>query len=294
MFDCLVAGDANVDLLVKGSAELQAGTEKLASDLNLVLGGSSAITAFNLARLGASVSFAGVIGQDSFGRFVEEKLGAAGVDIRALIRTAEGKTGVTIWYSAGKQRAGVTYPGTIALLEASHVSEQLLKSARHLHVGAYFLQSGLHAGAAEVFSRAKGLGLTTSLDCNYDPAERWNSNLKKVLKYTDLFFPNEDEALRLSGKTDAKAAARELASLARTVVVKRGAEGVLVANGSEEFEIPAIAVEVVDTTGAGDSFNAGFLAQFLRGRDIKTSAEAGIQAAARNIQAIGGTAAFEA
>lgn len=293
MFDCLVAGDTNVDLLVEGAAALEPGTEKLASDCNLVLGGSSSITAFNLSRLGTKVAFAGVIGHDLFGNFVEEKLVGAGVDIKFLRRTDTQKTGVTIWYSCHGARAGITYPGTIATLDASDIGDDALKSARHLHVGAYFLLSQFHAGAAKLFARAKALGLTTSVDCNYDPAERWDSNLWAVLEHTDLFFPNEDEARAITRTPNAAAAARALAAVAQAVVVKRGAQGALIATRTREFEVPAIPVEVVDTTGAGDSFNAGFLSRFMRGEDLEACAEAGALAASRNIGKVGGTAAFE-
>lgn len=293
MFDCLVAGDANVDILVDGVIELEPGTEKLASDLNVVLGGSSAITAFNLSRLGATVTFTGVIGHDLFGRFVEDKLRSGGVDLTRLQTTGAAKTGVTIWHSESSRRAGVTYAGTIAMLEAHQLTDPILKSARHLHVGAYFLQTGLHAAAPELFARAKQLGLSTSLDCNYDPAERWDSNLRALLPHVDVFFPNEDEALKITRQTTVEDAAREVATLARTVVVKRGADGVLVSSGSTQFSLSALPAKVVDTTGAGDSFNAGFLAEFLSGHSIEQCAGAGVRAAARSIGAVGGTAAFE-
>ena len=293
LFDCLVAGDANVDLLVEGVVDLEVGTEKLASRLELVLGGSSAITAYNLSSLGASVTFVGVIGQDLFGRFTEEKLRSGGVDIAGLRRTQDANTGMTIWHSRNGKRAGVTYPGTIAMLQAKDIPEDLLKSARHLHVGAYFLQTSLHADAPDLFAQAKKLGLTTSLDCNYDPAGRWDSNLTAVLRHTDLFLPNESEALMITGKPDAAAAAHDLATLARTVVVKRGAHGAYIATDTTGFEVPAIPAKVIDTTGAGDSFNAGFLIEFLKGGNLRSCAEAGVIAGARSVQQVGGTAAFE-
>jgi sugar/nucleoside kinase (ribokinase family) len=293
MFDCLVAGDANVDLLTDGVIALEPRTEKLARGMNLVLGGSSAITAFNLCRLGRKVAFAGVVGQDLLGRFVEEKLAGGGVDIGWLCRSDTEKTGLTIWHSCGGERAGVTYQGTIAMLEAGDISDDMLKSARHFHVGAYFVQSRLHAGAAKLFARAKELGLTTSIDCNYDPAERWDSNLLEVLEHADVFFPNEDEARAITGNSSAAGAARELATRAGCVVVKLGAQGALIATRGREFEVAALPAEVVDTTGAGDSFNAGFLSRFVLGENLEACAEAGVLAAARSVGQVGGTAAFE-
>jgi sugar/nucleoside kinase (ribokinase family) len=293
MFDCLVAGDANVDLLMDGVIALEPGTEKLAHGMNLVLGGSSAITAFNLSRLGRQVVFVGLVGNDLLGRFVEEKLTGGGVDTRWLARSETEKTGLTIWHSCQGERAGVTYQGTIAMLEADEVSDDMLKSARHLHVGAFFLQTRMQAGAAQLFARAQTLGLTTSVDCNHDPAEQWDSNLREVIKHADIFFPNEDEARAITGCPSAASAARELAKLAGCVVVKRGARGALIATRNREFELPAFPTDVVDTTGAGDSFNAGFLSRFLLGEDLEACAQFGALAAARSVGQVGGTAAFE-
>jgi sugar/nucleoside kinase (ribokinase family) len=293
MFDCLVAGDVCLDLLIEGVIHLEVGKEKLASKLNLVLGGSSAITAFNLSRLGAKVAFVSVIGPDHFGRFVKDKLKSGGVDVSGLRETADEQTGLTIWHSLKDQRAAVTYSGTIAMLAASDISEVRLRSARHLHMGSYFLQDSFHPDAPAVFALAKKLGLTTSLDTNYDPSERWDSNLRALLQHIDVFLPNEQEALRITGKHDVPSAARELCTLARTVVVKRGGEGALITTADSQFSIPAIPTKVVDSTGAGDSFNAGFLSQFVKRADLERCARAGISAGARSVREIGGTAAFE-
>ncbi len=292
--DCFVAGEANVDLLVQTTAKLEPGKEKLAENVQLALGGSSAITAFNLSSLGAKVSFVGVVGADAFGRFVEERLTAGGVDLSYLRRSDREKTGITVWFDKSGKRAGVTYPGTIPLLRPTDIPFGELRGARHLHVGHYFLLKNLHARAPAMFAEAKRLGLTTSLDCNYDPTEIWDSQIRKVLPHVDIFFPNEQEASKLTGCKSAEDAARSLGKLARTVAVKLGARGVLVFSQGEAFRIPAQKVRVVDTTGAGDSFNAGFLAHFLRGASIRECAKSGIAAAARCVRKVGGTAAFEA
>ena len=290
--DCLVAGDANADLLIDGIARLEFDKEKLATGMNLVLGGSSSIFAFNLARLGAKVGFVGVVGDDFFGTFVTERLRWAGVDVRGLRRLRHTKTGLTIWCNQGGRRAGITYNGTIAMVRARDVDREL-PSACHLHVGSYFLLEKLHPGAAALFRRAKKLGLTTSLDCNYDPAETWDSGIRRVLPFTDIFFPNEIEALRLTNARKVEHAARELAKLARIVVVKLGGQGALVSAEGKQFRVPAVKTRVVDTTGAGDSFDAGFLACWFKGGSVEASARAGAVAGARAVSAVGGTGAFE-
>ena len=290
--DCLVAGDANADLLIDGIAKLEFDKEKLATDMNLVLGGSSSIFAFNLARLGAKVGFVGVVGDDFFGTFVTERLRWAGVDVRALRRLRRTKTGLTIWCNQDGRRAGITYNGTIAMVRASDVDREL-RDARHLHVGSYFLLDKLHPGAAALFRRAKKLGLTTSLDCNYDPAETWDSGIREVLKFTDIFFPNEIEARRLTNARNVERAAKELSKLARITIVKLGGHGALVSTEGKQLRVPAVKARVVDTTGAGDSFDAGFLACWFKGGSIEASARAGAVAGARAVSAVGGTGAFE-
>jgi sugar/nucleoside kinase (ribokinase family) len=291
--DCIVAGDVNVDLLIEGVTELEIDKEKLATRMDLVLGGSSGITAFNLARLGTRVGIVTVIGKDSFGQFVEERLEAAGVQMEALRRHATEKTGITIWHSKNQKRAAVTYPGTIAMLRAEDISDDYLRGARHLHIGHYFLLAELHKDAARLFRKAKQFGLTTSVDCNYDPTEHWDSGIRDVLRYTDIFFPNEDESRFLTGKKSASGAARELGKLAGTVVVKLGVRGALVYGRGESFRVRAVKARVVDTTGAGDSFDAGFLSRFLRGGSLRECARAGASAGARCVTRVGGTAAFE-
>lgn len=291
--DCIVAGEANVDLLVDGIAQLEFDKEKLVRDCGLTLGGSSAITAFNLSRLGARVGFAAVVGKDLFGRFVEERLASAHIDLKALRRDRRQKTGITIWCQHGRRRAGMTYLGTIAGLRAGDLRTAYLRRARHLHVGAYFLLRNFHSGAAGVFRKARCLSLTTSLDCNFDPAEKWNSGIHEVLRHVEVFLPNETEAMRLTGAPSAREAGEALAKLAGMVVVKMGARGALVCTKQQTFRVPAVKARVVDATGAGDSFNAGFLASYLRGRSPAECAQAGAAAGARSVAHIGGTAGFE-
>jgi sugar/nucleoside kinase (ribokinase family) len=291
--DCVVAGEANIDLLMDGVLQLDPGTERLVNRMDVVLGGSSGITAHNLASLGAKVGFVGVVGNDSFGQIVEQRLRSAGVDLSALRRDPKEKTGITVWLSENGKRAGVTYTGTIAMLRPRDIPEDYLAQARHFHVGHYFLLEKLHSGAAKVFRRAKELGLTTSTDCNYDPTEQWDSGLLDVMKHLDIFFPNDAEAMHITGARSVPDAARELGKLARIVAVKMGAEGAYVYTSGEEFQVPVVKTKVVDTTGAGDSFNAGFLSKFLQGASLRECARFGAKTAARSVTHVGGTAAFE-
>jgi len=294
--DVIVAGDAAADLLLSGVPPLEEGKEKWISGASLVLGGSSSITAYNLARLGARVGFASVVGDDVVGHFLRDRLASTGMNLDQLRHVRSPGSGLTVWCCRGEwgsARAGITYAGTIAALQARHVPSSYLSRARHLHVGAYFLLTGLHAHAPALFRRARRLGLTTSLDCNWDPVEKWDSNIRNTLAHTDIFFPNDAEALRLTGRRTVRAAAEDLARLARVVAVKQGERGVFLQSSLGSIEIPARKVKAIDTTGAGDSFNAGFLEAYARGEDLESCARAGIQAGARAVTKIGGTTAFE-
>jgi sugar/nucleoside kinase (ribokinase family) len=150
----------------------------------------------------------------------------------------------------------------------------------------------LHQGATALFGKARRAGLTTSLDCNYDPTEKWDSGIRDVLKETDIFFPNEDEARQLCGGASVREAAAQLAQWARIVAVKRGPRGVLVQTAGQTIEVPGVQVRVLETAGAGDCFNAGFLARFIKGASLEECARAGVEAGARAVSRGGGAAAF--
>jgi sugar/nucleoside kinase (ribokinase family) len=290
--DCLVAGDANIDLLLDGVFAPQHGAEKLAHTMSCALGGSSAITAYILARLGLRTGFAALLGDDVFGHYIQAELARAGLDLTALRMDRKEKTGITVWHSEGQSRGAVTYAGAIAKLKPAQISASLHR-ARHLHMGAYFLLASLHSGAEALFRKARRAGLTTSLDCNYDPAEKWDSEILSVLPHTDIFFPNEAEALRITRTKSVEKAALRLSEEVRIVAIKRGESGVLLRANGCTWSVPARPARVVDTTGAGDSFNAGFLAKFLSGADVQECAEAGVAAAAKTVAVMGGIAAFE-
>jgi len=292
-FDVTIVGELNLDLILYGvPEEIPRERELLVSDLNLTLGSSSAIVAHNLSSLGSRVAFASCVGSDSFGELAMARLAAGGVDVSKVSVLPNRKTGLTVIMHRGSWRNMLTYPGTISDLRIEDLDLQYLASAQHFHLSSFYLHRSLQADIPTLFKKMKAAGLTTSLDCNDDPDDRWQGGIRDALHYVDIFLPNAREAMHLTKARDAHSAAKDLAQIVPLVVVKVGAEGAIARRGKETWSSPALKVEVVDPVGAGDSFNAGFLHEYLKGSDVQTCLAAGNLAGALSVTRAGGTEAF--
>jgi sugar/nucleoside kinase (ribokinase family) len=291
-FDVLVAGELNPDLIL-ADPDLEARfgqQETLVRSADLTIGSSSAIFACGAARLGLRVAFIGVVGQDEFGRFMRRSLDAAGVDTSAVITDPAQQTGLSVILVRGGDRAILTHTGAIAALHAGQITPDLLRRARHLHVGSFYLQTALRPGLAGLFRLARELGLTTSLDTNWDPEGNWEG-LEEVLPATDVFLPNEPEALAITHAPDLDSAVECLVARVPTGAVKLGPQGAMAWRPQERCRAEAVPVAVVDTVGAGDSFDAGFVFGFLKGWEPKRSLELAVACGSLSTRAAGGTAA---
>jgi sugar/nucleoside kinase (ribokinase family) len=297
--DLLVLGDCNPDVLVLGDdvAPAFGQQEKLVGSISLVVGGSAAITAVAAARLGLRVALAAAIGSDPAGEFMLGQLAGEGVDTTAVLRRPGLATGMTVALSHGSDRAILTALGAMTALVAADVPDELLCHTRHLHVSSYFMvQHSLGPGLQQLFASARARGTTTSLDTNWDPAGRWaDDQLRAILTQTDVLLPNEEEARHLSGQPTLDGAIASLTAAGPKVVVKLGARGALCVDGSRSHWIepppgPGLG-PVVDTTGAGDCFNAGLITGLLGGLELPAAARLGCAAGSASTRAAGGTAA---
>ena len=204
-FDVTIAGELNLDVILYGLPnELPPDRELLAGDVIFTLGSSSAIVAHNLAALGSKVGFISCVGDDHFGEIAIERLAAMKVDVSQVRRISERKTGLTVILQRDGWRNILTYPGTIFDLSLEHLDLDYLSSARHFHFSSFYLQRGLQPHIVGLLKRLKGDGLTTSLDCNDDPDDRWDSGIREALRYVDIFLPNAREARRIAGSDDLK------------------------------------------------------------------------------------------
>ncbi|HBX70445.1 MAG TPA: carbohydrate kinase [Chloroflexi bacterium] len=296
-YDLLVPGELNPDLILTDpNLQAQFGqAETLVQHAALTPGSSSVIFACGAARLGLKVAFIGVVGNDLFGRFMIEALVNRGVDTSHIIIDPRQQTGLTVILNRVSDRAMLTHLGAINALRAEQIPDDLLAQARHLHLASYFLQTHLRPDVSDLFRRARSLGLSTSLDTNWDPDEKW-IGVRALLPLVDVFLPNENEARALTGIDSLEEAARGLATNSKVVAVKLGASGGLAFQGDAIPDgagdaiqrAPAIPVEVVDTVGAGDTFDAGFVYGFLQGWPMGKALRLGIACGSLSTQKSGG------
>jgi sugar/nucleoside kinase (ribokinase family) len=290
-FDLLVAGELNPDIVVSGGdVEPAFGqVEHLVDRITLTVGSSSAITACGAARLGLRVAFVGVVGDDPFGRWMLDALTDRGVDVASCRVDPSLPTGASVILARPDDRAILTSIGTMAALTATDLPDELLAGARHLHVGSLFLQDQLRADLPGVLWRARALELTTSVDPNWDPSGRWDGGIGPILEATDLVMPNRDEARRIAGVDDDLVAGLALTARGPVVAMKLGRDGGLVVSRGTAVRVDAPEVEVVDAIGAGDAFDAGFLAGWLDGQSPEDCLRLAVASGSLSVRAVGGT-----
>ena len=293
-FDVIVVGELNVDLIMNELDRFpEIGKEILARQMILTLGSSAAIFASNISSLGAKVAFIGKIGKDKFGEVVLESLQNNDVDVSMIKIDDKCGTGATIILNVEEDRANTTYPGAMDLLTINDISQEDLSRAKHLHFSSFFLQPGMRDGVGKLFRTAKELGLTTSFDMQWDPEEEWDLDIEEILPHVNVFLPNENELMYLSGKNNLNEAINFIKKYTDVLVIKRGNRGSMVSYRDELMDLPAFLNEsVVDAIGAGDSFNAGFIYKFIMGNSIPECQEFGNLTGAMSTTAAGGTSAF--
>jgi len=276
----LVIGDANVDLVLRGDVVPRFGqVEQLLSDAALVLGGSAAIVACGLARLGVPTTLAAVVGDDDFGRFTLAALGAAGVDTSAIRVDPELATGLSVILSGESDRAILTLPGAIPALRDEDVPRE---GFGWVHVASPFLMPQFTASSATRLAGFRANRVGTSLDTNWDPSGRWD--VSDLLDQVDVLLPNRSELDAISRVSDL--------STVRVVVKDGAAGGWSQVGNAPRVSAPGLTMDVVDTTGAGDSFDAGYLAAISHGIDDEsTRVRWAAVAGSLSTRAAGGTGA---
>ncbi len=292
-YDVLVFGDACVDLILRDEdvAPQFGQVEKTVAGYDLVMGGSCCIFAAQAAKLGLRVAILGRVGADYFGKLIVDALADAGVDTRYIAADSALRTGITVHLVQSDDRAMLTHMGSLNALTAADVTDEILASARHLHYGSLYLQTGLLPDWVAILRRAKRLGLTVSLDTNWDPDERWNHDLARAFRFIDVLLPNEQEAIYLSGKATYGEAISELRKRVPLLVVKRDIAGAVAWQGEAEFAQSVFEASAGgDGIGAGDSFDAGFLTGWLQGLPLTSCLSIACQCGRGAAGGVGGLA----
>ncbi len=287
LYDVLIVGELNVDIIATGDVTPVFGqVEKILDDLTVCAGSSAAIFAAGAAKMGLRVLFASRVGDDLFGHFMIAELARAGVETRYITVDPEIKTGGGILLSRGQDRAVLTYLGSIAAVSARDVNPDWFAQARHLHVASPFLLTGLRAYMPELMRQARAAGMTTSRHTNWDPSQRWDLN--GFFDHLDVFLPNENELLAITGESDLERAIVIMSARVPTLVVKRGGAGAIGVSRAERVHVAALPVQVADTTGAGDTFDSGFLAGWLRGESLRRALQLGVACGSLAVTQVGG------
>ena len=292
MFDLLIIGEINPDIILRGTdvVPVFGQVEKMVEAADLTIGSSSVITACGAARLGLKVAFVGVAGDDVYGRFMLQAMQERGIDTSHCLIDPALSTGFTVILAKPDgDRAMLTYSGAIAALQPRQINHDILLQTRHLHVGSYFLLDGLRAGLPDLFAAAHTHNVTTSLDTNWDPQEKWQ--VEEILPHCDVLLPNAAEAQRLANRATLAASLPVLADVVPTLAVKLGAEGGLVVQEDEMVQKRPFSVNIIDTVGAGDSFNAGFLYGYIKQWSPAQSLQLALACGSLSTQAAGGTTA---
>lgn len=289
--DVLTFGDLCADLILSDHDIVPefGQKEKTILDYSLEMGGSCSIFACQTAKLGLRTAVVGNVGQDAFGDLIYNTLDEAGVSTRYIKRDSNMKTGITVVLNKGHDRAMLTYNGTIDSVGRDDINDEMLRQVRHLHIGSYFLMNKIQPHYPQIIGKLKEYGATISLDTNWDPEEKWDSGIWDIMPYVDIFFPNLNEAMAITGEDSAHRAIDRLKEVVDTVVVKMGEEGAMAYSGGNIYKADALEIDVVDAVGAGDTFDGGFIYGFLNNKTIEESLKIACICGSLNTRKAGGT-----
>jgi ribokinase len=308
--DLLVIAELNPDVLVAaGKIDVRFGqVEQLVDNATITLGSSGAITAAAAAAQGLRVAVCAVVGDDRLGGWTTDMLAAHGVDVACVVRRPGRPTGMSVVITRPDgDRAILTFSGTMTELSKADVPHDRVRDARHVHASSFFLQKGLQGDLPEVLGEARAAGATTSLDPGWAPQGEW-AKAKPALGQLDYLLPNAAECAKLAAaagwrhdedenvRHDDKRLQQKIRSAAEVlqrhgpvVAVKLGAGGGLVVGQDSATRVHGRAVKPVDTTGAGDCFDAGFIAGLLGNASPAESLKRAVASGAIAVTGWGGT-----
>jgi sugar/nucleoside kinase (ribokinase family) len=279
-----------VDVLARPIQEIPEGQGgALVEEIRITPAGPAGGTAVTLAKLGARVRSAGAIGTDELGDVMVDLLGRFGVDASLLVRREGVQTSASVLpIRPDGSRPAFHVIGANATYNSGDAPWDEIARATHLHLGAPEFMGGEEAAKIASFARERGVVTSADLLAPGEQAAAIRDWIGPVFEHLDYLLPNEEQVLGLTGAADLEAGARELIRAGvGCVAATQGAAGALVVDGSQAHRVPAFDVDVVDTTGCGDAFSAGFLRGVGLGRSPRDAAVLGCAAAAQVAQGLG-------
>lgn len=289
MSTVLFVGDINVDIVMGGLKTLPVVDREITCEtFEITMGSTTVFAACAYAFLGGSSFMLGLAGNDDYGRFMVQGMQKFGIDTRFVQFTDTVKTGVTVNLIHKSSRTQITYPGTIAELGTDHIDPTVFQHIDHAHFAGIYQQYKLQPDLTRLLMTAKSQGITTSLDPQWDESEQWEG-IEEWLPLLSYLFINEDEALSITRADCVEDAWKALSEKTSCPVIKSGEKGSLIGGEHGLTWTPAFPVDVVDTVGAGDAFDAGFLfAVQDKGMSTQRAARFANAVGARNCLSIGG------
>jgi ribokinase len=285
--DAIGFGALNVDNLFKVNRIAAAEEESFVVDHSEACGGSAANTMVALARLGCKVGFIGQVASDAEGRMLLQDFRKEGVDARGVTVVTKGRSGKVMGFvGKGGERALYIDPGVNDTIRLDQIDSSYASSTRFLHLSSF-------VGKQSFETQKKIVGqLPKEVRVSFDPGALYSrmglARLRSIIKKTSVMMPNAREIALLTGKSNYRAGARLLINEGVEVLaVKLGSKGCYVTNGYEDYMVKHFKVKVLDTTGAGDAFDAGFIYGLLSGKDINEAGKIGNFVASRSITAMG-------
>ncbi|MFF2089345.1 carbohydrate kinase family protein [Paenibacillus sp. NPDC058174] len=288
-YDVLLLGAGNIDIVVSGcNAIPDAGQEIRVPNISFHIGGGTALSGLGMAKLGMRPVITGIVGDDYCGRFIIDELNRNGVATDIAFSQKQ-STGISVAFNPETDRSFVTYDGTVTEFTLNDVQEQLFTKVRHVHITGYNGRSN-HEEYLSFVTKAKQSGLTVSMDVGWDETGEWYEGIFDIIPFVDVFFANELEAIHYSRQSDVQAALSVFAKHTPSAVIKLGEGGVIAERNGKMMHHPSFQVTVVDTTGAGDSFNAGYLYGYLKGDDLENCLLYGTACGSLSVTKRGGSA----
>ncbi|SHO53206.1 carbohydrate kinase family protein [Anaerocolumna xylanovorans] len=292
-WDAFIYGDVNVDIIIPGVEKFpEPGQEDLTNTMDTYVGGGAALFTLGLGKLGLKPVFQGSIGEDCYGRFILEEFHKSNVDNSLLSFSNKNKTGISLSFTNEKDRSFLTYRGTNAEINLKDIDLNKVRQARHIHVTGYAGRQN-HREYLKLLAEVKKLkSVSISFDVGWDASGEWYEGIYELFPFIDVLFMNETEAIHYGRKAEAGEAIKDFAARAKIAVAKLGKKGSIAYSGSEFCQAAPYQVKAADTTGAGDSFNAGFIYGYLKGKSLTECLLIGNACGALSVTAYGGNTAF--